>query len=69
MIYFISYSYKSNDDPFPKFGNRVVDIEAEAFDKEWKELLDGSTWLLEKRINSLGSNAHSFEIICISKLD
>jgi len=69
MIYFIGYSYKSNDDPFPKFGNRVIDIEAECLENEWKEVLDGNTWRLENRINSLGSNTHSFEIISISRID
>ncbi len=67
MIYFIGYSYKSNDDPFPKFGNRIVEMSQE--DREYKELIDGSLWALEKWVNNLGDNTHSFEIISINKLD
>lgn len=69
MIYFIGYTYKSNDDPFPKFGNKIIHIQQECLEKEWSEVLDGSLWMLEKHVNDLGSNTHSFEIISINKLD
>lgn len=67
MKYFIAYSYTKGGNPFPMYGNKIIDTEWE--EKAWEDFLDGQPWCIEKLLPEYNHESTSdLTIICVSEI-
>jgi hypothetical protein len=66
MKYFVAYTYTKENNPFPLFGNKVIDTEY--CDKAWSEFLEGSLYELEKEVAPYYEACVNLQIICVSEI-
>lgn len=67
MKYFIAYTYTKDNNPFPLFGNYILDTEWN--EEEWKDFLDGQTYGVEKLLPEYRNDScHNLTLICVSEI-